>query len=98
MQKEGIIKPTDNSEWARPLVIVPKSNDKIRVCGDVKVTINQFVETKLYPLPVIEDIFARLAGGKIFTKLGLSQAYLQQPVDEDSKELSISESRGQERA
>ena len=89
MQKEGIIEPTDSSEWATPLVIVPKSNGKIRVCGDFKVTINQCVETKLYPLPNVEDIFARLAGGKIFTKLDLSQAYLQLPVDEDSKGLLV---------
>jgi len=34
MQKEGIIELTDNSKWATPLVIVPKSNKKIKVCGD----------------------------------------------------------------
>ena len=77
MQRDGIIEPTDNSEWATPLVIVPKSNGKIRVCGDFKATINQCVETKLYPLPMVEYIFARLAGGKVFTKLDLSQVYLQ---------------------
>ena len=32
---------------------------------------------------------ARLVGGKIFTKLDLSQAYLQLPVDEDSKGLLV---------
>jgi len=61
----------------------------IRTCGDFKVTINQCVETKLYLLPVIEDIFTRLVGGKIFTKLDLSQAYLKLPVDEDSKALLV---------
>ena len=50
MQKAGIIEPTDSSEWATPLVIVPKSNGKIRVCEDLKVAINQCVETKLYSL------------------------------------------------
>ena len=89
MQRDGIIEPTDNSEWATPLVIVPKSNGKIRVYGDFKATINQCVETKLYPLPTVEDIFAQLAGGKVFTKLDLSQAYLQLPVDEDSKALLV---------
>ena len=89
MQRDGIIEPTDNSGWATPLVIVPKSNGKIRVSGDFKATINQCMETKLYPLPMVEDIFARLAGGKVFTKLDLSQAYLQLPVDEDSKALLV---------
>jgi len=89
MHKEGIIEPTNSSEWATPLVIVPKSNRKIRVCGDFKVTINQCVETKCYPLPMVEDIFAQLVGGKVFTKLDLSQAYLQLPVDEDSRGLLV---------
>ena len=89
MQAERILEPVDQSEWATPLVIVPKSNGKIRVCGDFKVTINQCVETKSYPLPTTEDIFAHLAGGRVFTKLDLSQAYLQFPVDEDSKDLLV---------
>ena len=89
MQRDGIIEPIDNSKWATPLVIVPKSNGKIRVCEDFKVTINQCVETKLYPLPMVEDILAQLAGGKVFTKLDLSQAYLQLPVDKESKELLV---------
>ena len=89
MQKEGILEPVEKSDWATPLVIVPKNNGKIRVCGDFKVTINQCVETKLYPLPTVEDIFARLAGGRVFTKLDLSQAYLQLPVDDDSKSLLV---------
>ena len=89
LQAEGILEPVEQSEWATPLVIVPKSNGKIRVCGDFKVTINQCVETKSYPLPTTEDIFAHLAGGRVFSKLDLSQAYLQLPVDEDSKDLLV---------
>ena len=89
MQQEGILEPIESSEWATPLVIVPKSNGRLRVCGDFKVTINKCVETKTYPLPTAEDIFARLAGGRVFTKLDLSQAYLQLAVDDDSKELLV---------
>ena len=47
------------------------------------------METKSHPLPTVEDIFAWLAGVKVFTKLDLSQAYLQLPVDEDSKTLLV---------
>ena len=89
MQKAGIIEPTDSSEWATSLAIVPKSNGTIRVCRDFKFTINQCVKTKFYPLPNVEDIFASLAGGKVFTKLDLSQAYLQLLVEEDTKGLLV---------
>ena len=57
--------------------------------ADFKVTINQCVKTKTYPLPTAEDIFAHLAGGRVFTKLDLSQAYLQLPVGDDSKDLLV---------
>ena len=89
LQKEGIIEPVQTSTWATPLVVVPKANGKIRVCGDYKVTVNRCVETKVYPLPNIEDIFARLAGGRYFTKLDLTQVYQQLLLDDESKQLLV---------
>ena len=62
---------------------VPKKDRKFRICGDYKVTVNQVLAVEEYPLPTPEDLF--LSGGKIFSKLDLSQAYLQLPVQEESK-------------
>ena len=87
--EEGIIEPVQTSAWATPLVVVPKSNGKIRVCGDYKVTINRCVEIKIYPLPTVEDIFAKLAGCSYFTKLDLNQAYQQLLLDDESKKLLV---------
>ena len=79
----------ESSKWATPLVVVPKTNGRLRVCGDYKVTINQSVEKKVYPLPTAEDLFTQLAGGKVFSKLDMSQAYQQLLLDEDSKDLLV---------
>ena len=38
-----------------------------------------------YPLPNPQDLFAALAGGTMFTKLDLSQAYQQMLLDEESR-------------
>ena len=42
-----------------------------------------------YPVPKIEDLFATLSKGKSFTKVDLSQAYQQLPLEEESKEFVI---------
>ena len=58
----------------------------MRICGDYKLTVNKAAKLDPYPLPRIEDLFARLAGGKKFTKLDIAHAYQQIPLDEESKE------------
>ena len=54
--------------------------------GDYKVTVNRAVKLDVYPLPRVEDLFATLAGGKIFTKLILAHAYQQISLEESSKQ------------
>ena len=63
---------------------MPKSDGRVRLCGDFKVTVNQALQVDHYPLLKVEDLFATLAGGKQFTKLDLSQAYLQLKLHPDS--------------
>lgn len=53
---------------------VLKEGKTARICGDYKLTVNQVSKLEEYPLPCIEDLFATLAGGKLFTKLDMSKA------------------------
>ena len=62
-------------------------NGNVRICGDYCVTVNQAIQIDSCPLPKIEELFAKLFGGKYFSKLDMSQAYLQLQLDDDSKKL-----------
>ena len=85
LEEQGIIEKVTHCDWAAPIVPVPKKDGRFRICGDYKVTINQALSVEQYPLPKPEDLFATLAGGQAFSKLDLSQAYLQVQLDEHSK-------------
>ena len=96
LQKEGIISPVEYSQWASGVVPVAKRETKdVRLCGDYKVTISPVLREDKYPLPCIEDMFAKMAGGKRFSKIDLKNAYLQMEVEEDSKKyLTINTHKG----
>ena len=55
-ESSGVITKVAHSEWAAPIVPVPKKNGRFRICGDYKVTINQELEVDQYPLPKPEDL------------------------------------------
>lgn len=77
----------EHAEWAAPIVPVVKQDGTIRICGDYKMTVNQAAKQDIYPLPRVDDLLASLAGGKHFTKLDLAHAYLQVPLDEESRQF-----------
>ena len=75
--KDGVLKKVDHAKWASPTVPVEKPNGKIRLCGDYSLTVNKHSDCEHYPLPTLEELREKLAGGCKFTKLDLSQAYHQ---------------------
>ena len=90
LQDEGTLEPVEISEWAAPIVAVLKRDKKsVRICGDFSVTINPVSKLDRYPIPKVEDLFARLRKGRYFSKLDLSQAYQQLPLDEHSKKYVV---------
>ena len=77
------------------MVLVPKKDGSLRMCGDCKMTMNQCADVDQYPLPNTENLFATLAGGQVFSKIDLSHTYQQVELDEDSqKYLTINTHKG----
>ena len=56
LTKDGIMTPVMHSEWASPIVVVPKTDGRVRICGDYKVSVNPVLDADQYPLSNIEDI------------------------------------------
>lgn len=67
--------PIKTSEWETPIVPSIKQDGTIRICGDYKITFNPIMKVNGYPLPRIEELFAKLLGGEKICKIDLKQAY-----------------------
>lgn len=95
LERLSVIEKVQYSDWAAPIVPVPKGDGGIRICGDYKVTVNPVLKVDQYPVPTAEDLFATLAGGQTFTKLDLSHAYQQVLLDPEShKYVTINTHKG----
>lgn len=91
----GILVPVKYSDYATPIVPVLKDNGKVKIAGDYSITLNKDLCIEKYPMPRIEEVFAKLGGGKQFTKIDLSNAYNQFELDNESQLLTtISTHRG----
>ena len=83
------------SDWATPIVPIVKSDPSVRLCGDYKLTVNKASRMDSFPIPKVDELFAKLAGGQKYSELDLSHAYEQILLDESSCEIAtISTHRG----
>ena len=82
--QEGVLEPVQFAEWAAPIVPVVKPDRSMRVCGDLKLTMNKASQLDRYPIPKAEDLFATWLVAS-FSKLDMRQAYQQIELDEESK-------------
>ena len=94
LKENGVIKKVDYSEWASLTAYGKKKNNKIKVCGDFSTGLNECLRDHTYPLATSEEIFSKLNGGKVFSKIDLLEAYLQVKVEECTKYLTIHTYRG----
>ena len=87
MEDEGIIEPVEVSNWATPIVCVPKTDGSVHVCDDYKGTVNPAIQTEQFPIPTLQEIGSKVATWKKFTKNDLRSAYQQMVLDKASQQL-----------
>ena len=88
LEKTGTITKVFTSEWASPTVNVLKDNNTIRICGDFSVSVNKYLDPVQSSLPSIEEVICRVGGAVVFSKIDLANAFLQLPLDEESKKYT----------
>lgn len=60
----NFIYPISDSQWVSPLVVVPKRNEKWRVCVEYK-ELNKATLKDCFPFPFIDQVLDTLAGKSI---------------------------------
>ena len=89
LEQEGILKSLPFSEWASPIVVIPKPDGSLRICGDFKRTVNPCIGQQTYSTPSNDEIFSKIQGGQKFTKVDIRQAYLQLELNDEAKKLLV---------
>ena len=80
MLDQGIVVPS-TSEWAAPVILVPKKDGTKRLCVDFR-KLNHVTKADPYPIPRVEELIDRLGRA---SALDLTKGYWQVPVAEDSQ-------------
>lgn len=86
---DGKLTRVFKSKWASPIVTVFKKDGSLRICGDFSATVNRFLDPVQTPLPTVDDTISRIGKATVFSKIDLSQAFLQIPLDDQSKQYTV---------
>ena len=88
MEAMGVIEKVDApTKWCSPIVVVPKSNGKVRICGDF-IQLNKAILRENHPMPTTEQTLGKLTGAKVISKLDANSGFWQRKLKYSSKLLS----------
>lgn len=91
LMQAGFIRPS-KSPFGAPLLLVKKKDGSMRMCVDYR-ALNEITIKNSYPLPRIDELFDRLQGAKIFSKIDLRNGYHQIRIHPDDVEKTAFRSR-----
>lgn len=84
---KDIIEPKSGpTSWVSPLVVVAKANGGLRLCVDLR-RVNQAILREHHPMPMIEQILARIGNGTVWSKLDIKDSFLQVMVAAKSRDI-----------
>ncbi|XP_076057222.1 uncharacterized protein LOC143034759 [Oratosquilla oratoria] len=86
MEAAGIIEKS-SSPYCSPIVVVRKKDGGVRICGDYR-GVNAVTQVDAEPMSDQQEIFAKVANSKIFSKMDLEKGFFQIPLGERSKQVT----------
>jgi hypothetical protein len=75
LQAKGFIRPS-SSPWGAPVLFVEKKDGTQQMCVDYR-SLNEVTIKNKYPLPQIENLFDKMKGVSVFSKINLRSGYHQ---------------------
>ncbi len=80
----GVIEES-HSDWASPIVLVPKTDGSVRFCVDYR-KVNAVSKFDAYSMPRVDELLDRLGAARFYSTLDLTKGYWQIPLSPLSKE------------
>ncbi|KAG1665149.1 hypothetical protein GQR58_019471 [Nymphon striatum] len=88
LEQFGVIhKVTKPTKWVNSMVVIRKTNNKIRLCLDPR-DLNKAIKREHFPMKTVEEVAANLKNAKVFTTLDATQGFYQIRLDEESTWLT----------
>ena len=89
MARAGVCEPADaTSKWAHGCVLARKSDGSWRFCVDYR-PVNAQLRVEQHGIPHVEDVCELLAReGGVYTKMDMTSAYWQCPMEKDSRHFT----------
>ncbi|GJU92831.1 putative reverse transcriptase domain-containing protein [Tanacetum coccineum] len=81
LSDKGFIRPS-SSHWGAPVLFVKKKDESFRMCIDYH-ELNKLTVKNRYPLPITDDLFDKLQGSRVYSKIDLRSGYHQLRVREE---------------
>ena len=79
-----VIEPS-MSEWASPIILVPKPDGSLRFCVDYR-KLNAVTKRDSYPMPRMDECIDTLGDAKLFTTLDCNSGYWQLPIAKEDQD------------